>query len=553
MHKGTDSTCVGHEPCPKCGSSDNLARYNDGHAYCFGIGCEYYEQGNGTFTKREHTRSLNMDLITDGVYADLTKRGISEDTCRHFGYTKGKYKDRPCQIANYHDAAGLLVAQKLRFAPDANGKKQFMITGDINKASFFGSQLFGKGKMIVITEGEIDALSVAQIQDCKWPVVSIPTGAAGAKKSIVKNLEYLANFEQVVLMFDNDETGQLAAAECAEALGPNRCKIATLPLKDANEMLMANRSGEVIQAMWNARPYRPEGVKAGADLFELVMTKDNSSSAIPYPWNALNEKTYGLRTNEIVLFTAGSGVGKSAIVREIGYYLAQEHNQNVGWIMLEENTRRTALGIMSLHKSLPLHIPKYRETVDDAEMQRLFAETLGTGRHFMLDRKGDSDVDTLCNRIRYLVVGLGCRWVILDHISIIVSGMEDGDERRLIDNIMTRLANLVEELPFGLIMVCHLKRPSGTGHENGAETSLSQLRGSHALAQLSHMVIGTERDQQGDMSHVSTVRVLKNRFSGDTGVGCYLAYEREQGRLYETDPAFIEQKDQTPTEGGQDF
>lgn len=491
---------------------------------------------------------MSTALITDGIYADLTKRGISEDTCRKFGYTKGKHNGRPCQIANYHDAAGNLVAQKLRFE-----NKDFTIVGDIKQASFFGSHLWGKGKMIVITEGEIDTLSVAQAQDCKWPVVSLPNGAQGAKRAITKNLDYLLNFEQVVLMFDNDEPGRAAAAECAEALGPNRCKIASLPLKDANEMLVAQRTGELISAMWNARAYQPDGVVAGSDLLDLVMQQDSSAGAIPYPWDGMNEKTYGLRQNEIVLFTAGTGVGKSAIVRELGYYLAQEHNQKVGWVMLEENTKRTALGIMSLHRSLPLHIPKYREMVDDHEMKTLFKETLGTGNHFLVDRKGDSNPDTLINKIRYLVTGLGCRWVILDHISIIVSGMEDGDERRLIDNIMTRLANLVEELPFGLILICHLKRPQGVGHENGAETSLSQLRGSAALGQLAHIVVGGERDQQGDTPNISTLRVLKNRFSGDVGIACYLKYEKEEGRLYPVIPELTEGATPTNNPEGGDF
>ena len=529
-----ESHCVGHEPCPACGSRDNLARYDDGHAFCFSIGCEYHEKANGQYVHQERG-ILSTELITDGIYADLTKRGISETTCRKFGYTKGQFKGQPVQIANYHDAAGVLVAQKLRFP-----NKDFLALGDLKQASFFGSHLWGKGKMLVITEGEIDALSVAEVQECKWPVVSLPNGAAGARRAIAKNLDYLSNFETVVLMFDNDEPGRKAASECAEALGPNRCKIATLPLKDANEMLQAKRTAELIQAAWNARPYQPEGVLSGVDLFDVVMAEDSSAEAIPYPWAQLNEKTYGLRTSEIALFTAGTGVGKSAVVRELGYYLGCQMGQKVGWIMLEESTKRTALGIMSLHRSLPLHIPEYRKQVDDREMKALFEETLASGNHYMIDHFGSGDPDTLCNRIRYLVTGLGCRWIILDHISMIVSGMEEGDERRLIDNIMTRLATLVEELKFGLIMVSHLKRPTGTGHENGAETSLSQLRGSAAIGQLSHMVIGVERDQQGDMPMLSTVRILKNRFSGETGVGCYLQYDRNTGRLYETTPEFAE-------------
>lgn len=477
---------------------------------------------------------MDTELISDGEYRDLNTRKISADTCRHFGYTTGKYHGRPCQIANYHSADGTLVAQKLRFP-----NKDFLIVGDIKKAGLFGAHRYGSGKMIVITEGEIDALSLAEVQKCKWPVVSIPTGAAGAKKAISKNLDYLSNFESVVLMFDNDDPGKQAAAECAEALGPNRCKIAVLPLKDANEMLQADRTEDLVNAVWRARKYQPEGVLAGTDLLPLVLTEDSSAEAIPYPWDSLNAKTHGLRRSEIVTFTAGTGVGKSAVVRELSYYLGNVAQQNVGLIMLEEASRRTALGLLAIHSSIPLHLPKYRKDVTQDQLTKWFNETLGTNRYFMIDHFGSTEMDKLKNRIRYLVSGCDCKWIILDHLSIVVSGQEDGgDERKVIDKIMTDLAVLVRELDCGLLLVSHLKRPEGKGHENGAETSLAQLRGSAAIGQLSDMVIGVERDQQGDNPNVSTVRVLKNRFSGETGIGAYLVYDGETGRLYETHPDF---------------
>lgn len=484
---------------------------------------------------------MDLNLITDGEYVALDKRKISEETCRKFGYTRGSYKGRPCQIANYYSASGELVAQKLRF-PD----KTFQTVGDFKQVGLFGDNLYGSGKMIVITEGEIDALSVAEIQHCKWPTVSLPNGAAAAKKAIAKSLEYLSHFETVVLMFDNDPPGQKAAAECAEILGPNRCKIATLPLKDANEMLQAGRSQEIISAMWNARPYQPEGVLFGKDLLDIVLTEDLSAEAIPYPWQILNEKTHGLRRSEVVTFTAGTGVGKSAVVRELAYYLGNQAQQNVGMIMLEESTRRTALGLMSVHASIPLHLPRFRKNVSEAQLTQWFKETLGTGRYYMIDHFGSSDRDTLLNRIRYLATGCDCSWIILDHLSMVVSGMSEGDERRLIDNLMTDIRTLVQELQIGMLVVSHLKRPEkGAGHENGAETTLSQLRGSAAIGQLSDMVLGVERDQQGDDPNISTIRVLKNRFSGQTGIGTLLLYDTETGRLVETTKEFA-QADSAP-------
>lgn len=521
-----DVVFLRHEPCPACGSKDNLGRWSDGHAHCFG--CEYYEHGSGAVAERDDARPRTRaaDLVA-GEVEPLGKRRLTEDTCRKWDYRVGRFKDRKVQIANYRGEDGSVVAQKVRFA-----NKEFTVTGDLKAAlPLYGQWLWrDKGKMVVVTEGEIDALSVSQLQSNKWPVVSVPNGAQGAAKAVAKALDWLMGFDAVVFMFDNDEPGRKAAKACAEVLPPGKAKIATLPLKDASDMLVAGRGPEVIDAIWGAKAYRPDGVVCGADLWEDVSVEDDRE-CVPYPWPELDRLTHGLRQGELVTVTAGSGIGKSAVVRELAHHLLKR-GETVGMLMLEENTKRTALGLMGIEANRPLHLT--REGVTEEQMRAAFDATLGTGRLYLYDHFGSTEIENLLSRVRYLVRGCGCRWVILDHLSIVVSGLGDGDERRLIDNAMTMLRTLVEETGCGLILVSHLKRPEGKGHEEGARTSLGQLRGSAAIGQLSDIVIGLERDQQGENPNVTTLRVLKNRFSGETGEAGYLEYDRETGRLNET-------------------
>ena len=194
--------------------------------------------------------------------------------------------------------------------------------------------------------------------------------------------------------------------------------------------------------------------------------------------------------------------------------------------------RRTALGLMGIHLSKPILI--HPDTVDVAEKRKSFEATVGSGRCYLYDHFGSLDSENLANRIRYMVAGCGCEYVFLDHLSIVVSGHDYGDERRFIDNTMTRLRSLVEELKFALILVSHLKRPDGRGHEEGGLTSLSQLRGSAGIAQLSDMVFGLERNQQDeDLADVTRVRVLKTRWSGQTGLSVSLDYSHDTGRIAE--------------------
>lgn len=530
-----ESVLIGHEPCPSCGSRDNLARYSDGHGYCFG--CSHYEHGPDQPTTPTPRKShMSGDLLPVGEVMALSVRGLSEETCQKWRYTTSVYKDQPCQIANYCNDQGQVVAQKVR-----SPGKEFTFLGDTKAAGLYGQHLWRDGgKMVVITEGEIDALSVSQLQGNKWPVASVPNGAAGAKKSIMKALEWLEGFQTVVFMFDNDEPGIAAAKECAQLLTPGKAKIAKLPLKDANEMLQAGRGGEVIQAIWDAKTFRPDGIVAGIDLWETITKADNSIS-IPYPWGCLNAKTRGLRKSELVTFTAGAGIGKSQVCREIAHDLIKR-GENVGYIALEESTKRTALGLIGIELNKPLHIS--REGVSDEQLKSAFEATVGSGHCYLYDHFGSLDSANLVSRIRYLAHGCGCGWIVLDHLSIVVSGIGEGDERRLIDNTMTNLRSLVQETGVGMILVSHLKRPEGKGHEDGAHTSLSQLRGSAAIGQLSDLVIGLERNQQSKSNaNVTTIRILKNRFTGEAGLAGALKYDAATARLSETNVDFLNEEE----------
>ena len=522
ISRTTESQFLYKGPCPSCGSRDNLARYSDGHGYCFG--CHYLEEGDGSESRR--ARVNNGEFIT-GDFKGLSKRGINEETCRKFGYAVGVGRTgQLVQIAPYHDEHGDLVAQHLRYA-----NKDFSWLGEAKKGTLWGQHLWRDGgKQVVITEGEIDAMTISQLWGNKWPVVSIRSGASGAKKDIGKAVEWLEKFETVVMAFDTDEPGRKAAQECAIQLSPGRAKIWHIPLKDANEMLLAGREKELIDALWGAKVYRPDGIVSATETWDLLM-QDETGENLPYPWGALNEKTRGLRLGEIVTLCAGSGVGKSQVCREIASDL-MNRGERVGYIALEESVTRSIRGLVAIRVNRPLHIPEVRKTILEGELRAAWEGV--KDRAYFYDHWGSTESDNLLNRIRYLARGCDCRWIILDHLSIVISGDGEGDERRKIDNTMTALRSLVEELNIGLLLVSHLKRPEGKGHEEGAPTSLSQLRGSHSISQLSDMVLGFERDQQDpENSNNMRVRVLKNRYTGETGLAGCLTYNRETGRLRE--------------------
>ncbi len=520
-----------HQPCAECGSSDALSVNADGSTHCFSCG---EHTPSKTTTSNVSTSSPQQAapqaapslFVTDAEFQEISSRGLWKDTCKRYGYRVGKRKGEWVHVADYRDLEGKLEAQKLRYED-----KKFEAIG--TPRSFFGMHLFPMGgKKLVVTEGEIDALSVSQAQDNKWAVVSLPNGAQSAQSTFKRHLNWLNKWDEVILMFDEDEQGRKATGQVANILPVGRAKVARLPHKDPNECLLNNATSAIITAIFQANIWRPDDILDGRDVLDRLLNP-KANQSVSYPFVGLNEMTRGLRKREIVTFCAGSGVGKSQVCRVIAHHLLTNVGSTVGYLALEESVERTAQGIVGLEIKKPLHLEPFD---DEEEFRKAFDATVGSGRCYLYDHFGSMDSDNLLSHIRYMAQALDVEWVILDHLSILVSGIDSsgGDERRMIDNMMTKLRSLAEECEIGLIVVSHLKRPEGRGFEEGVATSLSALRGSTAIAGLSDMVVGVERNlQDPERMHITTLRVLKNRFSGETGVACHLKFEKATGVMSE--------------------
>tara|TARA_X000001388_G_scaffold73151_1_gene64556 strand:- start:810 stop:2429 length:1620 start_codon:yes stop_codon:yes gene_type:complete len=529
--------------CPECGSSDGNVEHSDGHSYCFVCETRFSDVEAKVIPMKKETSS---PLKSVGVFSGILDRQINLDTVKKFNTQVQKAGDKVTHhIYQYFDKDGKHVANKVR---EVEGKK-FWSEGNLSSSLLFGQSVFNqKGKFITVCEGEIDAMSAYELMGSKWPVVSIKNGANSALENCRKAFDYLNAFETIVLCFDNDKQGREASEKVAQLFEPNKCKIVSLELKDANEYLRAGQREKFTQAWWNAKPYTPAGIINLADLGDKLFEEEYCETCL-YPWAKMNEKTYGMRTGELVCFTSGAGMGKSSIIRELMHHIMTSTQDNIGVLAMEENTKNTAFNIMSVEANARLYIREIRENYTKDQLMEWRDKTIGSGRFFAFDHFGSISNDEILDRVRHMAKALQCKWIFLDHLSILVSGQEDnGDERKSIDILMTKLRSLVEETGIGLLLVSHLRRPAGDkGHEDGREVSLSHLRGSASIAHLSDSVIALERNQQSEdefESNTTTIRILKNRYTGDTGVSCYLHYNKETGRMVEVENPFMENENE---------
>lgn len=543
MTEHNESELVSKGPCDECGSSDANCFYTDGHYYCFSCGHYTPPEGERKDTERAPKKAAPEDLIGYEI-KHLTARGITASTAALFDYGVGKFNGKPVQVANYKDAHGNPVGQKLRFRNKEDGMP---FLGSQKKAGLYGSWRAGKSKRIVITEGEIDAMSLSQMMGNSWPVVSLKRGADGAEKDIAEALDWLMGFEEICLCFDTDEPGREAAVKAAEVLAGRKVTIAHLPLKDANEMLLAKREKEAVHAIFNAKPYVPDSVVSGEEIWNRLKNRPKVVS-LPFPdyMPLMNQKVLGIRLGELETWTSGSGMGKTTMIKQLQAHYRRTTPYNQAIIHLEEPLEDTAESLLGVWMEKRMDLPEVADTVSEEQLRAAFEEMFlakddkGNERIYLHDAFGSMGSDeNLMNRIRYFAIAHDCKIIWLDHLSILVSDMgEHGDERRRIDALMHNLKNLTVELGIYIGLISHLKKAGGSGpsFEEGAVPTLDDLRGSGGIKQLSNSVFALSRNQQAETEterNTTQLHVLKSRKTGDTGPADFLSFDRLTGTFGE--------------------
>lgn len=521
-----ESTFLHHGPCDSCSSSDGVSWWSDGHGFCHVCDVYYPDSKN----KKERHEKLpeaeidpNLTPPTD-VFRAIPRRGLTETAIQKYGIDVCMDKSSTVGHRYPYYKDGRHVANKVR----KRGEKSFLWEGNPKDAELFGQHLFpaNSANAITIVEGELDAPSAWLLSGSRYPVVSVPS-AGHAVKAVKANFEYLNSFKEIVICFDNDEAGRDRAIKVADFFQPGKCRILTLQNgKDPNEYLQNDIPHKVfVDEWWKAPRYTPVGLKVGSTMWDEIVNRP-SHFAIDYPWEGLNKKTFGMRLSEAVLWMADTGVGKTSFFKEIEHAIlvspeVVEKGYGVGFLHLEEPNFDTALGLMSIEANKPFHLPDVPKTTE--ELRTAYDKVLNNDRAIFYDHFGSNDIDEILAKVRHMSV-MGCKYIFIDHLSIIVSD-QSGDERKQLDEISTKLKMLTMELEICVHCVIHTNRDG-------------QARGSAGPEKVANIHLALHRDKDDPdpwRRNVTKVTIVKNRFCGRTGPACWLFYDEGTGRLIELD------------------
>jgi twinkle protein len=529
----TKSRFIGHGPCDKCGSSDAVGIYEEGPATCFACGAVHKnplddkEEVPIVKIQKENFTKMSIDEIHEYAERGFKDRQIPKTICSYFGVKAGVDSQGNVIEHCYPYGVNKVTGYKMRRLP-----KEFKAVGSIE--GLFGQRLFNGGKRLVITEGEIDALSVAYAYHQKngdiWPVVSLPS--ANGMKQLLAQRSWVRQFDEVVLMLDNDEAGQKALSEACKIVGVDKVKIAKLKCKDANEELLTHGYMSILRAIWDAQPWSPAGILQGDELWEKFQEREATES-IPYPncLQGVNDKTRGIRFGEVDLFTSGTGSGKSTVIKEIILHLKETTEDGIGIISLEESPGDT------VEKFISMQLKKNLADVEvsNDEKREAFDEVFSDGRIKLLDHQGSVSDGSLMDKIETLCL-MGCKYLILDHLTIAVSEVEANDANQAVDKVMSDLLKTAKKHNVWFGVISHLRKTGlqSKSFEEGKLPSMDDIKGSGSVKQISFQIIAFARNMVAENEaerNTIKIRVLKSRFTGRTGDAGGAFYNLETGRL----------------------
>ncbi len=532
-----------------CGSSDGLQTfYNDGKysGYCFA--CSTYvadpygdNPPEPPVPKTQEQIEEELKEVKECGYVDHTVRSISPDSFKFYGVRigvnpfDGQTQDR---VFFPFTKGNELVGFKVRLLKE----KVFWSIGETKDADMFGWARAKKiGGTLFITEGEFDSIALRQIlktlqlgtayENQEYAVVSVTNGVDSAEKCISKHMNEINKiFQKVVLCFDCDGPGKKAAKDIQNKLLPD-CLIAQLPAKDANACLVNGQLKACRDAViFNAAKRMPASLLSIDDLIDETL--EDVVYGKSYPWESLDELTYGQRKGELISIGAGVGIGKSLLAHEITAHNHLQHNWKTLMVMMEESPAETIRNVCGKIDSFPYHVPG---KVFDKEVLRTTAHSINN--HIILwnpDETADPTTTWAAIKNAIREHGSTIDVVIIDNMTTLSEGLSMSDKNEFIGVVAKELVELAMKFEFEAIIFSHLNSPdkSSRPHENGGKVMESQFTGSRALMRYSHMMMGFERNKGALDPNCSLIRLLKNRKYGKTGfIKTY--YNEQTGRLFQ--------------------
>jgi KaiC/GvpD/RAD55 family RecA-like ATPase len=576
---------TGKNPCYRCRKNGNDRSGNNYHHYGEGKGgychaCGLTQLSDDEKVKRgvedvEEQEEWKIDFMakvfTEEDHKELKKittfegkgyRNISKETYQYFAVRHEYFEDGTLEVQYYPNTkAGTFCGYKARKV----ATKEFYAFGELsNDCDLFGQFRFlnASGKYVVIAAGEVDCLSAYQMlenhriqrgsQFDPIPVVSPTNGETGSHKQLQKHYEWFDRFTQIVLCYDNDDAGRKAAEEAIKVLPKGKVHLMKLTRKDTNAYIWDNNTKsplsfqqEWINAFYKAEKYYPQGITSSANLEEKMREYVSIPrlSLPPFMHKMQKMLAGGFPIGYIINILSASGTGKSTFVDAMILHWIMNDSRMVGIVSLEASEGEYGVNLSSSFCGMKINLletPEEKLAYLDqpeniAKRQELWLREDGSPRFYLVD----AEIETMKQKIEYLIRGLGCKIIVLDPLQDIFDALDDDQQAKW----MKWEKDIVKKEQVTIININH-SRKSGQGQKansKGADLSEEDMMGHSSIFKSGGINIILMRNKEAeteDERNTTIAKITKARGVGRTGVAGEYFYENTTHRIFDKEDYF---------------
>lgn len=386
----------------------------------------------------------------------------------------------------------------LNLQRDESGKKRIKAEAGCEPI-LFGMQTIPENQsFLVISEGELDALSLFEFD---IPAVSVPNGAGTGQKNAWIDLcwEWLEPFSEIFLCMDNDDPGQQAAIDIANRLGLHRCKLVTLPKKDANECLTSGVSKvEIFACLQDAKTFDPEELRSAGSytdrVIERFFPKEGKRPGIDLPWNKTQNRLR-LYNGEVSIWTGTNGHGKSLLL---------------GQVMLGAVKQGYSCCVASMEmqpeKTLSRMIQQDVQT--DTPTEQAIRQTLIRLNEdvWIFDLQGTAKRDRLLEVFKYAFHRYGIRQFVIDSLAKVGLGEDDYNGQK---SLVDALGDFAKKTGSHIHLVAHARK----GADEFNAPNKMDVKGTGALTDMVDNVLCVYRNKakERDLAIIENGGAIKGK------------------------------------------
>ena len=513
-----------------CGASGNMVTLSKDFDFSLGGEIDEYYRPRRQFRKMK-TPMKPIEPKPEAVRY-LNRRGISEKVIKRYQITV-QTEHPNILVFPFLDAVGQMQFVKYRKTDFNREKDKNKEWCEANcKPILFGmAQCNNKFDKLVITEGQIDSLSVAEagIENA----VSVPTGAKGFTW-IPYCWDWINRFEEVIV-FGDHEAGRITLLD--ELSSRLKCTVKHVleadyrGCKDANEILQKYGAEQIRVCIKNAVNVP---IKSVIELSEVENVDIFKLPKLRTGIRQLDRLLYGgLPFGGVVLISGKPGEGKSTFASQILINaLYQGHKCFAYSGELPNYLFRAWIDFQLAGRN---HITEYQNKWGDrnytlSDTNREMIADWYRGKCFLYDNRiveGD-EKESILKIVEEVVQQYGAKVILLDNLmtALDLEGWNTYDKYEKQSLFVKRLSRIALKYNVLVLLVAHKRKNNFTTNEN------DEISGSGDISNLAMLTIAYEKDKEQKLTQ-RLVKVSKNRLFGKTETkGYILEYDEKSKRIY---------------------